>query len=589
MTRTAFNRRDWPTDGGDMLSAEPDRLRLFRDCRLASAGVALAAFPALALVEPWTAAAALMLCGVLPAAIALDCRKPDGLPRAVILAFAAAAAVLAAGVLKGVPPVLALALLAVQSMEALAVGVPPRRIGRIAALGAAGLAAAASFASGALEETAMVAALMLVANTAVLVFGLGRSLSRERRKAEAGRLQADEVEAIMADAVVAADRTGAVIRVSANTERVLGLSADALTGRGLVELVLVADRPQLLTALCDCAHGGPARRMRLRLRASLDSAAPRYRPVEFSIAPAPARTTAIVGTGMALATLRDVSDMAAAEHDARAVAAETQAAEHARAAFLATVNHELRTPLNAIIGFSEILANPASAPQNPVRLREYASLINGAGKDLLRIVTTMIDITRLDSGVYDFESEPADLFDSAAAAIEAFRQEPESAGADIRLLPPPQRVEIGIDQRAFRQVLFQILSNAAKFGGAAGAVTVTCGVEDGWATVSVSDHGPGVAPDKLAQLGRHFARLDERLDRALGGVGLGLSLASRLMALHGGRIGIASPPGGGAIATLSFPLAASTDAQGNVHLMPPRRTQPSSLAAAEQDVLKRRA
>ncbi len=223
------------------------------------------------------------------------------------------------------------------------------------------------------------------------------------------------------------------------------------------------------------------------------------------------------------------------------------------------MNHELRTPLNAIIGFSDIIANPSTTPATPERLRDYARLINGAGQDLLRIISAMIDITRLDSGVYDFDAEPLDLEAAVLAAVDAFRQESEGASAVIdvalprvarcRDRPPrlpgrdaPDPVERGEVRR------LESRRGADRDRGRLGPR---------------HDHrpGPGLQPDKLAQIGRNFARADEGLTRTHGGVGLGLSLAGGLMALHGGEIRLESTPGEGTIVTLRLPRAPAVPKQ----------------------------
>ncbi len=565
----------------EALPPAPDRLRLFRDGRLATAAVGLVAFPALVVSEPWPVTAALLLCGLLPAAIALDCRRPEGLDRASGMALVAAAAVLSGATLIGLPVALALAFVAVQALEAQVVSGRLARSFAVAgctlvAIAAAGLAATAAANAMPAAVTALLA--MLTVNAGMLVRGLVLSQAEQERRATAARIRSGEIEAVMAETIIAADQSGAVVRVSGNADRILGLPSEALTGRGLTETVLVADRPELLTALRACAHGGEARKLRARMRTSLDGAAPRYRSVEFAIAPG--------SGGVALASLRDVSELVAAEEAHATLVSEGESASRARAAFLSTVNHELRTPLNAIIGFSDIIANPTTTPANPERLREYARLINGAGQDLLRIISAMIDITRLDSGVYDFDAEPMDLEAAVLTAVDAFRQEPEGASAVIEVAPASATLDALIDRRAFRAVMHQILSNAVKFGGSQ-VVDVKTAVDEDWATVTIADRGPGMQPDKLAQIGRNFARADEGLTRTHGGVGLGLSLAGGLMALHGGEIRLESAPGEGTTVTLRLPRAPA--APDNVHTLPSRPQRQATSAEAPRSETRRRA
>jgi two-component system, cell cycle sensor histidine kinase DivJ len=569
---------------------QDERLRLFRDCRLAAAAVMLAVFPAIALAasEPMAVLAAMLLFGILPAAIALDVRRSGNLDRAVLMALAATGAVLLGGVLRGLPAASAMALLSVGCIEAFVVG---GKAIRKSALVMTGMAAAAMIGLPLLRPEDLghqmmpwatgTIAVALVVNVLMLARGMLMSVARERSAAREQRIQAREVETMVSETVIAADRSGAVIRISDNAERVLGLPAEALKARGLAEMVLVADRPQFLTALCDCALGGPHRTFRVRLRESAAGQAPRYRWVEVKASPS------VTGDGSAMATLRDISLLVAEEERLAIVAAEAEAAKSARAAFLTTVNHELRTPLNSIVGFSEILANPAAPPASPERVREYAAIVNKAGQDLLRMVTSMIDITRIDSGVYDFEAEPADVKPLVESAVEAFRQESEAMNARFECHAPAEALEAAVDQRALRHILLQLLSNAAKFGGAAGPVAVRMATDGEWVTIAVTDRGPGIPKDKLEQLGRHFARADEGLSRERGGIGLGLSLASGLMALHGGMVGIESRPGNGTTITLSLPRCGATRiAASNIHAL--ARPTPVSPPETTANALERR-
>jgi two-component system, cell cycle sensor histidine kinase DivJ len=585
MTSAGHSWRDmkWMTAG-----ALPPlvRLRLFRSCRLIGASVILAAFPPMAMTsgEPFAAIAALFLFGVLPAAIAMDLRRPGALDRAILMSLLASSMILMGGVLRGIPVVSATALLWICVIEAFVVGsrsIRSRALG-ILAIATAMMLAAPFYSEGLLLDgigggsmawTTITIAILIVINVTMLANGMLLGVARERRMSQEQRIQSREIETMVSETVLATNSSGAVLRVSDNAERVLGLPADALKARGLTELVLVADRPQMLTALCDCARGGPDRSLRLRLRTSASSEAPRYRWIEVNI------SHSVTGGEIAMATLRDISQHVAEEERLAVIAAGAETARSARAAFLSTVNHELRTPLNAIIGFSDILANPATTPHNADRAREYATIINGAGQDLLRIVTAMIDITRLDSGVYDFEAETTELGTVVEAAVDAFRHEPEGKDATIKVTKttPAVSLDAPLDQRAFRTVLAQLLSNAAKFGGSA-PIIVAISADEHFVTVKVSDRGPGIPPEQLAALGRHFERLDESLSRDRNGIGLGLSLARGLMGLHHGLMGIESKPGKGTTVTLSLPRSgARTATATNIHAL----VLPSANAPAE--------
>jgi two-component system, cell cycle sensor histidine kinase DivJ len=560
------------------------RLRLFREARLATAAVGLGLFPILtfAVGEPVGVTLALLLASLLPAVIALDTRRPAGLDRAVTLHVTVVGAVLTAGMLKGLPAAAAAMLLALACVEALAAVRPRGRklLAMAAVAGLCGMCLAAGHPAGphaAGAAASLAAVLLALAGAAARARGLALA-AQEQAAMHRERMRASDIESVVSETVLALDRSGGVVRASRNTPRTLGLPSDSLLGRGLFELTLVADRPALLAACADCAVAVARRTLRLRLRESVGDAQPRYRWAEISLEPAV--------DGLSLVSLRDISVDVLEEERRSAAAKEAEAARQARAAFLTTVNHELRTPLNAIIGFSEILANPGTAPVDVGRVREYAGIVNSAGQDLLRMVSAMIDITRIDSGIYEFEIEDTDLTTLIESAVEAFRQETEALGESFTVMPAAGPIFARVDARAVRGVLHQVFSNAAKFGRGKG-VTVALSTDAMGVAIIVRDRGEGIAPDKLRQLGRHFERLDEGLGRERGGIGLGLALARGLMALNGGRISIDSAPGRGTAVTLHFGGAARPTALANVLTLDAARKKPDAATPSRRKERRR--
>ncbi len=583
MTSATPSWRDlkWMTTGA---LTPQSRVRLFRRCRLMNAVAILAVFPPMAMLsgEPVAAIAALFLFGILPACIALDTRRPAGLDRAVLMSLIVSGALLVGGVLRGIPPISALALLSICLIEGFIVGNRPIRLKAAAITGIAATAMiaapllhpqmASDGLSGLSPWITITIAVLTVANVVVLVSEMLHAVARERSVAREQRIQSREIETVVSETVVATNSSGAVLRVSDNAERVLGLPAEALKARGLSELVLVADRPLLLSALCDCAQGATARKLRLRLRTSASNQAPRYRWIEAHVFPS------VIGSETAMATLRDISDQVAEEERLLVAAAEAEAAKAARSAFLSTVNHELRTPLNAIIGFSDILANPATTPQNPERSREYAAIINGAGQDLLRMVTAMIDVTRLDTGIYEFDAESTSLLPLVESAVDAFRQDTEAKHdlpLKVTLTTTDENMQATVDHRAIRSVLAELLSNAAKFGGTTGAIAVDLSSNDDTLLIKITDRGPGIPEAQLAALGQQFGRLDESLSREHGGIGLGLSLVRGLVGLHHGSVRFESRLGKGTTVIIALPRPGSVQKQAQVQVQ--GQIQPSNI------------
>lgn len=540
------------------------RLALFRRSRLAvAAGVLFLAAP-LGLAAGMPAVAmGLLLAGLLPAAVALDCRAASGLGRAAGATLLILGASLAGCILRGFPAEGAIAALLVAGLEALLVVRRDER-GSIAVAASCALAIAGTamwFASPATQGgsflLAGLAAAVVPVTAAVALLGGLSDLARRRAAARRRHVRLlRNGGSVLSETVIIVDRKGCVMRAGHNSRTVLGIDSDSLLGRGLSDLTLVADRPLLLTACADAFAGKAAASIRFRLRDGSDSPEPRYRWVELRLPGGRA-------DGTLPGVLRDAGEVVlreAREAEARAAA---ERAEAARTAFLSTINHELRTPLNAIVGFSELLANPITSPADPTRVREYAGIIHEAGHDLLGKVAAMIDITRIEAGAYEVTREPTDMQSLVAGAADAFRRERGLADEAVTVDPDGTGVCADVDGRAVRGAVVELLSNAFKHGrGSDVRVRVEHGPEG--CAIMVSDRGPGVPRDKLAMLAGDLARADETLGRAHGGMGLGLTLARGLMRLHGGSVTIESPVTGGVVVTLRLPSPGNVSLDGKV-------------------------
>jgi two-component system cell cycle sensor histidine kinase PleC len=263
------------------------------------------------------------------------------------------------------------------------------------------------------------------------------------------------------------------------------------------------------------------------------------------------RVDAMVQTHLAADDL--ASALAEANRESLRKRYEAEAANASKTAFLANMSHELRTPLNAILGFSDIIANQSFGEDN-VRYAEYARDIHASGAHLLSLINDLLDVAKIDSGKMEIEPAPVDprrLVENVARLIAP------------RLAAKKQVLHIAIerdlpmilaDERAFKQMLLNLASNAIKFTPEGGEITFGCCLAaEGGITVIVQDNGPGIAAEKLARVFQPFSQIDNRYDREAGGTGLGLALVKGLAELHGGRIWIESEPGQGVKACIYFP------------------------------------
>jgi two-component system, cell cycle sensor histidine kinase PleC len=240
--------------------------------------------------------------------------------------------------------------------------------------------------------------------------------------------------------------------------------------------------------------------------------------------------------------------------DLRAAKEAAEAASGAKSRFLANMSHELRTPLNAIIGFSETIWREILGPISPSKYREYAGDIMDSGKHMLDLVTDILTMGKLDAGHLEINPEVVDLEEMVASTIGMFRGMTLAAGRAVTTETDGEWPRLRADERAVRQMLLNLLTNAAKFSGSDTPIDIACRRQaDGALQITVRDHGIGMTAEEAALAVQPFHQVDSRLARKYEGSGLGLSIVTGLMELHGGRLAIESQPGAGSRISLVFP------------------------------------
>jgi signal transduction histidine kinase/CheY-like chemotaxis protein len=244
------------------------------------------------------------------------------------------------------------------------------------------------------------------------------------------------------------------------------------------------------------------------------------------------------------------AQLAVANRELSDAVAEAVRASQAKSEFLSRMSHELRTPMNAILGFSQVLEiEPLSAEQ-----QSFVREIHQAGEHLLELIDDLLDLSRIESGRMAIAVEAVALGGAVEQAVQLVK--PLLQQRELTLIDECAKdVIVLADATRLKQVLVNLLSNAAKYNSQGGSVRVDSRLLDGnRIRLSVTDKGAGIAPEKIGKLFKPFERLGAELT-AVEGTGIGLAISKRLVELMGGTIGVDSAPGQGSTFWIELPLA----------------------------------
>ena len=233
---------------------------------------------------------------------------------------------------------------------------------------------------------------------------------------------------------------------------------------------------------------------------------------------------------------------------------EAEEANRAKSDFLANMSHELRTPLNSIIGFTEILQRNIAGELNEVQ-KENVGYILGSGRHLLSLINDILDLSKVEAGKLELELNRFQIKDILNASLIMLKEKAYKHGISMDIqIAPDADIEIEADMRKLKQIMFNLLSNAVKFTLAGGSVITRARRDGDFIEVSVADTGIGIKPEDMEKIFTPFQQIGSVYTKMYAGTGLGLSLAKKLVELHGGSIWVESEFGKGSVFTFVIPI-----------------------------------
>ncbi len=224
--------------------------------------------------------------------------------------------------------------------------------------------------------------------------------------------------------------------------------------------------------------------------------------------------------------------------------------------FVSSVSHELRTPLASIRVFGELLR--LGRVNEPAKVREYGDYIEAECRRLTHLVNNILDFAKIESGQKLYRFERADVRALVEETLRTFEVRLRQDGFSVDVTSPPTPLPPAwVDPPAVGQVLTNLIDNAIKYSGDARHIGVALGQQNGFVTVAVRDHGPGIDAGEQERIFEQFYRVSSGLVHEVKGSGLGLAIVKHIVDAHRGRVSVDSRPGAGSTFTVELPTHAA--------------------------------
>jgi signal transduction histidine kinase len=274
-----------------------------------------------------------------------------------------------------------------------------------------------------------------------------------------------------------------------------------------------------------------------------------------------------------LRVMSNLAKFAGAAHQVVSSLAALKEADHRKDEFLAVLAHELRNPLAPIRNAVEILRHEETAT---AELRSARDVIDRQVGQMTHLIDDLLDVSRISHGRIELRRERVELAEVVRSALEASRPLVESSGHRLDIALPPEPIPLEGDPTRLAQVFSNLLNNAAKYTERGGQIRLAAERVDHHVRVRVTDSGIGISSAQLPNLFKMFTQGEHSIERAQGGLGIGLGLARSLVEMHGGTIEASSAgPGSGSEFVVRLPVAAEAP--------PAAKPAPAADSAARAD------
>src|SRR5712671_2984924 len=415
----------------------------------------------------------------------------------------------------------------------------------------------------------------------VLVF---RDITENKRAEEETKRQKELLQLILeriADGVVVADSNGKFLLFNTAAEQVLGIGATDTTpdqwsdryGSYLPDAVTLYPPNEL--PLVRAMRGESVDAVEVFIR---NAKVPDGRLLSITGRPLRGEEGALRG---GVVVFHDITLQKRAQEALVQAKEEAVRASKFKDQFLSTMSHELRTPLNAVLGFSDLLADERYGSLND-RQRRYVTHIHTGGTHLLKLITDILDLSKIEAGRMEIVCEDVSIASAFAEVLSALQPLADKKSQCLTQEVEP-RLYIRADATRFKQILMNLVGNAIKFTPETGRIELVARQVGSQVKLEVRDNGSGIAPEEQRRIFEAFYRLAQT-GSTTEGTGLGLAITARLVELHGSKLEIKSKPGEGTCFYFSLPLLAiAPDEPAQTTISTPRAGRTPRILVVEDN------